>query len=291
MCRCGLSHFGVAATMVNRNWKTASGYDCCAWGTYFDGSSDDIKRGAELVGISDSSTFVMAFNVAANGPVNLKSFCTISNNGATPGLTIGWDSSHRLVVTVTPGAASPVFSFRSNLSFLPSFPLSYMNVLIAVNTNFSAGNKIGQLYINDTLDSVVVSDSGVAFNIDFTQPRFTYCTDQSQSSSARPPIATSFFYFHAGVFQDFSVAANRRLYFTPDSTPVCELFTSNNGGWASGGQPHIYLRDSYATYQTNYGTGGTLTVTGALTGEMSPCDIPPSEVIGPPEGEGEPKEE
>lgn len=284
MCRCGLSHLGINSTMVIPAWKTASGADCCAWGTQFDGTNDNLVRTSQFNGAVDSSQMTLAMCFYVTGSVASDGMVTISNNGLNPSLSGIFNASSQLSIAVRDGTPFNSYSIRSNTAFIPSFPPSFVTVLCSIDTNFSAGNKLGHLYINDVSDVGSIGDVAPAFNIDWTQNRFTHCIGATLAAASRCNVIMVGLYLHQGVYMDFSVEANRRFFFTPDNTPTCNWITSNNGTYASGSQPKVLLIDPFATYNTNYGDGGALTVTGALTGGISPCDTQPGLDVGGGEG-------
>jgi hypothetical protein len=72
-------------------------------------------------------------------------------------------------------------------------------------------------------------------------------------------------------YTDFSVAANRRKFITADGKPVP---LGSDGSTPTGTQPLIYLRDPYNSFETNYGSLGDFTVTGALTDEGTLPELP-----------------
>ena len=271
MC-LGLSHVGMNNVMRIPCQKTASGADCCAFGTQFDGTNDDLRRTTQFSGVSDSSQMTLAMCFYVTAYVASDSLATISITGVNPALNVAFDASNRISISVTDGSPINKYLIRTNTSFIPSFPPSFTTVLCSVDTNFSAGNKLGHLYINDVSDAGLIGDAAPAFNIDWTQNRFTHCINPTFSAASRASVIMVGFYLHQGVYMDFSVEANRRFFFTPDRTPTCNWLTSNNGTYASGSQPTVCLIDAHSTYNNNYGSGGTITVTGALTGGVSPCD-------------------
>lgn len=252
--------------------KTASGYDCCAFGTQFDGTNDDLRRTSQFSGVSDSSQMTLAMCFYVTGSVASDTMISLSSNGFSPALTGSFNASSQLTISVSDGPGANTYSIRSSSGFIPAFPSQFTTVLCSIDTNFPAGSKLGHLYINDSSNVSLIGDAAPAFNIDWTQNRFTHCIGQTFSAASRAAVIMVGFYLHQGVYMDFSVEANRRFFFTPDRTPTCNWLTSNNGTYASGSQPTVCLIDAYSTYNNNYGSGGTITVTGALTGGVSPCD-------------------
>lgn len=252
--------------------KTNGGYDCCAFGTQFDGTNDNLVRTSQFSGAVDSSQMTLAMCFYVTGSVASDSMATLSTNGLSPALNVSFNASSQLTVSVSDGPSLNNYSIRSSVAFVPSFPPSFTTVLCSIDTNFASGNKLGHLYVNDSSDVGLIGDASPAFNVDWTQNRFTHCINSMLSASSRANVIMVGLYLHQGLYMDFSVEANRRFFFTPDRTPTCNWLTSNNGTYASGSQPTVCLIDAYSTYNNNYGSGGTITVTGALTGGVSPCD-------------------
>jgi len=274
MCRCGVTHMGVGATMLIPPTKTNGGFNCCATTTYFDGSNDDMRRTSTMGGISASRRGLIAFDLGwVNSIPTSRTLFSISTNGLNASTVVGFDASSRLTMTVTDGSPTSIFSFRTNVAFnLVSVPFSFFRFLVSWDTDFSAGNKIGKIWNSITgSDTVITSDAAAAFTIPYNQSRTTFHIGATVSGPRLEGVHTNFL-FAPGVYQDVHDPTVQEYYFTPDETPVCEWFTSNNGGWACGSQPAIYWRDKFDSFQNNYGYGGAFTVTGALTGERSPCD-------------------
>ena len=70
------------------------------------------------------------------------------------------------------------------------------------------------------------------------------------------------FYFNPTTYIDLSVTANRRKFISASLHPVDRGAT---GSIPTGTAPIMYQSGAVASWQTNKGTGGGFTLTGALT--------------------------
>lgn len=107
--------------------------------------------------------------------------------------------------------------------------------------------------------------------IDFTVGDWSIGASPAGVAKLGPNCAVADFYFWPGVYLDFSVEANRRLFINASGKPVHPITPR-----AALGDPAILLH-GYGTlpqdWHRNAGTGGGFTVTGALTvGASSPSD-------------------
>lgn len=148
-----------------------------------------------------------------------------------------------------------------------SFPKSvWLNVKGSSNTNFSAGNKIAQLYVGDTNVVTSIDDIFDAFFPAWNGVPFFIGTDDQSPLTGN----VADFWFAPGQFIDFSIEANRRKFIGADGKPV-DL--GSDGSAPTGAAPTIFLSGDDAGFATNRGTGGAFTLTGALTNaSTSPSD-------------------
>lgn len=86
------------------------------------------------------------------------------------------------------------------------------------------------------------------------------------------------FWMDFGQTIDFSIEANRRIFYGPNGKVPVALANSTDGDVGGLGQPIVFLNNGFATYQSNLGSGGGLTENGTLTAATGP-EIEPANVI------------
>lgn len=118
----------------------------------------------------------------------------------------------------------------------------------------------------DTLTTVSVYDNN---DITFTTP-----TDLGIGANANGTLkldaALGPFWFNDGQYVDFSVEANRRIFYGPNGKVPAALANSTDGDVGGLGQPIVFLNNPLATYQNNLGTGGGFTENNTLAAVTGP---------------------
>lgn len=217
------------------------------YAVHLDGTNDYMNRGAGLTGAADASTgiFHCFFKTSAGG------YLFDDTNQTTE---IAFLSPLRFRVT-DGGSRSLTINGDSNYT-----DDAWHSILWSWSTNFSAGNKICHLYVDDIASSGTKSDPSTAFNVDYTQPDWMIGHQSAGLNKYAGDLAQ--FYFAPGQFLDFSIEANRRKFITASNKPVNLGAT---GALPTGSQPIIFLDNPFSSFGTNKGSGGNFTVTGALT--------------------------
>lgn len=231
-------------------WTVASGaYTANA--VKFDGTNDWLTRGAGLTGAADSPDLLVSFWV---NPAAFSSnrILLISQPGNVQILTT---SGGALRVILVGGGSSFQFNSSTNLS-----TDSWTHVVATADTNQSAGNKTAQIYFSDVdAGTTVTSDDDAAFSVDFTATDWRI--GANFADILRYSGCLSEVWFGPGQALDLSIEANRRKFIDADGKPV-DL--GADGSTPTGTAPLIYLNGDATSFQTNAGTGGDFTVTGAL---------------------------
>jgi hypothetical protein len=152
------------------------------------------------------------------------------------------------------GAVSGQVQITSNSGSLTTN--AWHHVMASWNTNFGAGSRILNLYVDGVNSLNIATDNGSAFST------------WGVSSVAE---LTGGLHFHAislaelyisNQFLDLSTLANQRKFITASKRPA---FLGANGSLPTGTQPLIYLKGSGAGFNVNSGSGGNFTTTGTLT--------------------------
>lgn len=146
----------------------------------------------------------------------------------------------------------------------------WFNILMSWNMNFSAGSRIWKVLVNGALQSVTITfDVGVAFNIDYESNSGGYTVCELFPNPNVPWVSD--FYMAMGQFLDFTVGGNVAKFIS-GGIPV-DLGTG--GITPTGTSPTIFLHGNHTAFDTNSGTGGSLTSTGSpIDAPFGPSNVP-----------------
>lgn len=227
-------------------------------GINVDSSSAFYTRSTDFTGIVDASTGIISVWLRTDTIASAEFplfFC-----GGAIQLQINNGSFAGQILVVLQSPVGTEFSFRSTLATGLTMGSNYgwVHVLVSWNTNFSAGNKLGQIYLNGyDAGFTRVSDTAGAFVVDYTNSPSTIGYASSYVGGV------SELYFAAGQYLDFTVQANVDKFISSTGYPV-DLGTS--GQIPTGTSPTVYLRNStVSTWGNNLGTGGNFTQNGTPT--------------------------
>jgi hypothetical protein len=163
------------------------------------------------------------------------------------------------------GTLGEEFTFEVNPTTVPE---GWANVLVAVDTNHPAGQKIGQITIGRISQTVTVTgDESAAFDIDWGDAL------QIGQTGASPPR----------VFDVAEVYENFAEYLDVSQTSVMDKFSDSSGkpislgadgSLPTGTQPAVYGAGNAAAFMApNLGSAGAFTKTGSVTNSStSPSD-------------------
>ena len=227
----------------------------------FDGTGDSMARGAGLTGAVNSRQGIFSCWCRIDGgdSGNLR----LAFAADTTSFIIDRNSSNFFSVNVAGGGT---LTFRTVATHQTS--TTWKHFLASWDTNFSAGNKLSHLYINDVSDKTVTSDLSAAFDIDYTQTDWWIGSNSAPDTRWNGGLAEMYVAF--GQFLDFSVEANRRKFISAAGKPV-DL--GPTGAEPTGTLPTIYqsvgTAGAAADFASNRGSGGGFTLTGTL-GLISP---------------------
>lgn len=220
-------------------------------GAYFDGANDWLG-GVNTTSLTDNDTGLISFwfkpDSGGSGAdvyfdITSRFFIRhINRGGAEEFQVVGGGGSE--ISLLTDNAA---FNYDQWNHFLCSFDLSA---------------DIAHIYIND----VEANDEGAEFIntsgiIDWTHTNSFVGSAGSAGSAITAALQV---FYLTNEYLDISVEANRREFITADGEPNISGMGADGSG-PTGTQPAYYLRDPYDSFETNYGSLGNFTVTGALT--------------------------
>lgn len=250
--RCRLERGGRVSewsTSVNITIEVDAGYSTTS--ARFDGTNDFMSRGGALTSVSDHAYAIISFWVDFKG--GDASYQVLFEPNAQSSPSIQRDNSNKLhIYTTTPGT-SGLTSLASTSDF--SSTSGRKHVLAALNA--TTGQSL--LYVNDVLEHNQTHSGATTHDFTDTTDFFFGCR---VGGNLKLNAEVSDFYFNIGEFLDLSVEANRRKFIDASGNPV-DLGTT--GQLPTGNTPDIFLKGGASSFSTNLGTGGSFTVTGALT--------------------------
>jgi len=228
----------------------------------FDGSNDNMLRGADLSGNADSKTGI--FSAWVKNAASATQYDILTNTGSK--LLILYDGTAALdkfQLIARNAAATIILNIETSATIgagtwyhlLASWDLATTTAHLYVT---DVSNKIETTVTNDTID-YTVADWAVGSN---TASGTRYDGDMAEM------------YFAPGQYLDFSLVTNRRKFISASGKPVR---LGSTGAQPTGTAPLVYLHlddaEAVANFATNRATGGNFTITGTLTtGSTSPSD-------------------
>ena len=218
----------------------------------FDGSTTYITRGADLTGASDGGNLTLAFRIRLADDTT---FYEIMNSNGNILRISKHDSVDWIQFIIKNTSSSDVVNTESAINSIKADG-SYHNVLFSVKL---AATATSHIYIDDSssVNSPTLTEGGV---MDLTRGDWAVGATIAGGSKFSGDI--NFFYYD-DVYYDFSVESNRRKFFDASGDPV--LDPTGDGTPSGGVQPLIYLAGTFNQWENNKGTGGGMTVTGALS--------------------------
>lgn len=138
------------------------------------------------------------------------------------------------------------------------------HLLMSWDTNFSDGNKLFKMYLDDVSIFDSISDGGGAFSVPWNNANETGVLTYGASGITQGfNGCVAEFYLNTDDYLDFDTEANRRKFIKSDGSPVADLGAT--GSDPTGLQPAIYLKAPAAGFTTNLGYAGNFTAVSAFT--------------------------
>ena len=229
----------------------------------FDGTNDYMLRGAGFTGAADSSTGIFSCWIRLDGGDGANRGILLN---ALQSVIIRRDSTNKIFIAVYNTAGTASLDVYSATNYTAS--TTWLNILCSWSTNFTAGNKIMNFYVNSVDDKGVSNDANGAFTVDYTDTNWCVGTTNIFGGEKFNGCMSEI-YFAPGQYLDFTNSANRAKFIS-GGKPV-DLGT--DGSIPTGTAPILYLREVAASFNTNSGTGGNMTITGTLDiASTSPSD-------------------
>ena len=226
-------------------------------GADFDGSNDQLSRGGNLTGIADSDSGILSLWLRIDQNDQSDNLFSADLNGSTHGLQLGRNTLERFTLTFLNAAGSLVASFSPTTTY--NAGSTWRHVLVS----WDISANVGHFYVDGT------SIGGFVRSLNESVP-YTAMDDWFVGGGIgglnRWDGGMAEIYFAPGEFLNFSVESNRELFRTSSGKPAN---LGADGSVPTGTAPAVYLHLAEGAtandFAVNYGTGGNLTVTGALT--------------------------
>jgi len=235
----------------------------------FDGTNDYMSRGADLTGSVDSKSGILSVWVRFDGGDGAVQF--ILDNSAALGIYKFWlykTAGNELRIIGRTTAGSAVLELYSASTYTSG--ATWRHILASWDLATSGARSF---YISD-VDDLGTSTTINSNPVEFTTGAFYVGDSPIGLPGSKVNGALADVYFAPGQYLDFSLVTNRRKSISASGKPV---HLGTDGSLPTGTAPLLYLHlddsEAVANFATNRGTGGDLTVTGALdTASSSPSD-------------------
>lgn len=234
----------------------------------FDGTNDYMTRGAstDLTGIVDGKAGLFSCWVRFDGRDLTQSFFLV-NLAGTVRFSVEKNTSNNIIVTGKNSAGTTILLLTGTNPYSTTVPVPSQWHHILASWDLAA--TTGYLYIDnasDLLSSTLTNDT-----IDYVTATPNWAIGANTSGTAKLFATIADMYF-TNTYLDISTVANRAKFI--DAATLRPVFLGTTGQTPTGSTPLIYLPNQFSAFQTNLGSGGNFTVTGALTrGTTSPSDV------------------
>lgn len=221
-------------------------------GVNFDGTNDSLARGAGLTGAADSKVGIISFwfkLLGGDGAFQMFLEGTFSRKPSILRLT-----SNKIAVWLENAAGTQILDMTSTTTYVNG--MGWAHFLAA----WDLATSTAQMYVNDVNVREVSPPILTNDTIDYTQGNWNISKREGSTLRVNGDIAD--FYFNIAQTLDISNSANRRKFISAGGAPVS---LGADGSLPTGSAPAIYLGNPFGTFETNLGSGGNFTVTGALT--------------------------
>lgn len=223
----------------------------------FDGTSDFLERGAGLTGAVDGKKGIVSFWFRLDGGDGIRKHIM---QDAQVFFRIRRLDTDKFRVRMKLSAST-----KMQVTSTTSFTTSSSWVHVAASWDLSV--PVAHLFINGVDDEDGTSIE-VDSNVDYTDT--DYGIGASVGGANKWNGCMSEIYVNLAEFLDISISTNLQKLRSIVGKPVS---LGTDGSLPTGTAPIVYLNGDSTNFQTNQGTGGNFTVTGALSAcSTSPTD-------------------
>jgi hypothetical protein len=235
-----------------RRAAAAAGYAANA--VVFDGTNDYMSRGAELTGIADGKAGTFSCWIKSNTDGTLQSIL----GNASQYFSIEKRTDNKIRIDIYTSGLSNILRMETSAIVIAD---GWTHIMASWDLNASATNMYVDGATNKTL---LVGPTNST--IDYTRGNWLFGSRDAGASKISMDIAEAWF---TTTYLDLSVADNRAKFLSAGK-PVS---LGSDGSTPTSVAPLVYFNNPSASFQTNKGSGGDFTVTGALTtAATSPSD-------------------
>lgn len=228
---------------------------------HFDGTNDNLLRGAGLTGAVDGENLLLSFwfNFTGNDAVTNYLF---SNALGRVLLTRGADDL--IFFRVRTSSPTTIWDWKSVAKFSTTINAGWNHLLIAAQLDVT---PVGQVYVGDSALSITEATAPTNGSIDLTDTNYSIGSTVSQTARLNADLAE---FYMTNEYLDIGIEANRRKFIDAAGKPA-DL--GEGGITPTGTLPLVFLSGDTDAWHTNKGSGGGFTETGALTdAATSPSD-------------------
>ena len=230
----------------------------------FDGTNDYMARGAGLTGASDGKQGTISFWIRVDSGDG--TYRMLLRSATDTGLVQIYapNNNNKIFIEGYSTAPAQVLKIQTNSQVL-SGPV-WRHVI----ASWDLATGVGQLYLDNTSD-LAAGSVLTNTNIDYTESNWYVGADGTSGFMNKLPAAIADLWFNT-TYLDISQSSNRAKFI--DQVTLRPVPLGAKGELPTGSQPLLYLGRDYANFQTNLGSGGDFTVTGALErATTSPSDV------------------
>ena len=227
----------------------------------FDGTNDYLTRGADLTGIADGKAGTISCWVRKDGGDGGTRI--IASSGSNGKIQFYIDSGNKVVIQGLNSASAIILTLTSTGTYTTSAVWFH----VVASWDLAAG--VGRLYINN-VDVLAGGATLTNDTIDYASAA-DFFVGAGSAGFGKFNGAIADLWFNT-TYLDISQSANRAKFI--DQSTLRPVPLGAKGELPTGSQPLLYLGRDYANFQTNLGSGGNFTVTGALErATTSPSDV------------------
>ena len=212
----------------------------------FDGTNDNLARGAELTGNADGKKGLVSLWCRINGGDGTHRVIFRNQDGY---IHLARDAANKFKLSAANSGAANILTLVSNTAYTAG--ATWRHVLMSWDLATGAAH----LYINDAAD-LAASPTVENSTIDYTRGNFHVGSAQGANRFWNGDLYDV--YINLAGYLDLSQAANRAK-FIADGSPV-DLGTA--GQLPTGNPPIVLLCGPASAFRVNRGTGGDFTVSG-----------------------------
>ena len=224
----------------------------------FDGSNDNLLRGSDLTGNADGKQGTYSVWIRLDGGNGVLQH---SSNNTGGKLRLKRIASDIWEINLKNSGGSFIMTLKTATTYTSS--ATWLHLLLAWDLSVPEAH----FFVKDANDEVGGSSENDD-TIDYTVADYSVGSTTSEGGRLNGCMAE--LYINTAEFIDITVQANRRKFIDASGKPVS---LGSDGSLPTGTAPVVYLNGDSTNFETNQGTGGNFTVTGAL----SDCSTSPSD--------------